>query len=268
MESCELELTLKMFGSVLDLVRDEPTAIIDDSSFDKIVDSLYELCKVDINYLDSIFQSLPRVEEILEQLACNINSKAAAFGIRLLEICIACQKVPYQHKISLLKQLLTADSQPNVVCVTLSIVKAILNKCDGILWLLEEKLHVLVINQLTMSSFFVARMAEDVIQCVVQSCVKHAVDKISSSQELCKNCLDELVNAHLDIDSQSCIVPFTTLIRIVTHLITSGLSAEALQYLFTSYWPLDKWFAQFTLRTVEECHAVLNLFESCIKNHW
>ena len=259
---------MKMLGSVLDLVRDEPTAIIDDSSFDKIVDSLYELCKVDINYLDSIFQSIPRVEEILEQLAFNINSKAAAFGIRLLEICIVCQKVSYQHKASLLRQLLTGNSQPNVVCATLSIVKAILSKCDAIQWLLEENLHILVINQLTTSSFFVARMAEDAIQCVILSCAEHAIDKNSSSQELCKKCLDELVSIHLDIDSQSCIAPFTTLIRIVTHLITSGLSAETLQHLFTSYWPFNKWFSRLTLRTAEECHAILNLFESCIKNHW
>ena len=263
MESCEFET----FRSVLTLVRDEPTAVIDDSSFDKIVDSLYEVCKVDSKYLDSVFQSVSRMEEILKQLAFSVNSKAAAFGIRLLEICIVFQKVPYQHITSLLKQLLTASSLPNVVCAVLNILKAILNNCNGLCWLLEKQLHLLVINQVATSSFFVTRMTEDVIQSVILSCTEQLINKNSSNHELCKRCLDELV-MHLDIDSQSTIVPFTTLIRIVSHLITSGLSVEALQYLFTTYWPFDKWFAQFAIRTAEECHVVLNLFETCNKNHW
>ena len=263
MEDCEFET----FRSVLELVRDDPTTVIDDSSFDKIVDSLYEVCKADSKYLDSVFQSISRIEEILKQLAVNVNSKAAAFGIRLLEICIVFQKVPYQHNTSLLKQLLTANSQPNVVCAVLSILKAILNSCNGLCWLLEKQLHLLVIKQLAISSFFVARMTEDVIQCMVLNCAEQLVDKNSSSHELCKRCLDELVT-YLDGNSQSTIVPFTTLIRIVSHLIANGLSTEALQHLFATYWPFDKWFAQFAMRKAEECHAVLNLFETCIKNYW
>lgn len=267
MEGCELELTIKTFYSVLELVRDDPVAIIDDSSFDKIVDSLYEVCKADSKYLDSVFQSVSHLEEILTQLAINVNSKAAAFGIRLLEICMVFQKIQYQRNTSLLKQLLTANCQPNVVCAVLSLLKAVLNSCDGTRWLLEEQIHFLIFNQLGTSSFFVARIAEDVIQCILLNCVRNVMDKSSSNYELCKRCLDELIT-HLGIDSQSSIVPFATLIRIVSHLITSGLSADALQYLFTCYWPLDKWFAQFMIRTAEECHLMLNVFETCIKNHW
>ena len=263
MESCEFET----FRSVLELVRDEPAAVIDDSSFDKIVDSLYEVCKADGKYLDSVFQSVSCMEEILKQLAINVNSKAAAFGIRLLEISIVFQKVPYQHTTSLLRNLLTANSQPNVVCAALSVLKAMLNSCNGLCWLLEEKLHLLVINQLAISSYFVARTTEDVIHCMILGCAEQIVDKNSSSHELCKKCLNELAT-YLDTDLQSTIVPFTTLIRILSHLITSGLSAEALQYLFDTYWPFDKWFAQFAIRKAEECHAVLNLFETCIKTHW
>ena len=263
MESCEFET----FRSVLELVRDEPTAVIDDSSFDKIVDSLYEVCKADSKYLDSVFQSVSHMEETLKQLAINVNSKAAAFGIRLLEICIVFQKVPYQHTASLLKQLLTVNSQLNVVCAALGVVKAILNSCNGLCWLLEEKLHLLVINQFAISSYFVVRMTEDVIHCVILGCAEQLVDKNSSNHELCRKCLDEMAT-YLDIDSQSTIIPFTTLIRILSHLITSRLSAEALQYLFNTYWPFDKWFAQFAVRKAEECHAVLNLFETCIKTHW
>lgn len=259
--------TVKTFHSVLELVMEEPNAIIDDSSFDKIVDSLYELCRADTKYLDSVFQSISHTEKILEQLALNVNSKAAAFGIRLLEICIVFQKVQYQHYTSLLKQLLTANSQPNVVCVVLSVLKAVLNSCDGICWLLEEQIHLLVINQLTTSSFFVARMTEDIIQCIILSCTTNIIDKCFSSHELCKRCLDDLIS-YLGIDSQSSIVPFTTLIRLISHLFTSGLSAEPLQYLITNYWPFDKWFAQFTIRTAEECQLILNLFEACIKSNW
>lgn len=263
----ELELTINTFQSVLELVRDEPAAIIDDSSFDKIVDTLYEVCKTDGQYLDSVFQSISLMEEILAQLATNASSKAAAFGIRVLEICIVFQKVQYQHNTSLLKQLLTASSQPNVLCAVLSVLKVVVSNCDGICWLLEENFHILVFNQLTTSSFFVTRMAEDVIECILSTCTKNVIDK-NSSYELCKRCLDDMI-AYIGIDSQFSVVSFSTLIRLVSHLITrSGLSAEALQYLFTSYWPFDKWFAQFTIRMAEECHLVLNLLEACVKNHW
>ena len=257
---------IRTFHSILELVRDEPAAIIDDSSFDKIVDSLYEVCTKDSKCLDSVFQSVSRMEEILTQLAVNVNSKAAAFGIRLLEICIVFQKVQYQNNTSLLKQLLTCDSQPNVLCAVLSLLKAIVSHCNGICWLLQEQMHLLVINHFCTSSFFVARMAEGVIQCILLNCTKHVIDR-SSSHELCARCLDDLV-AYLAIDSQSSIVSYAILIRIVSHLITSGLSAEALQYLFTGYWPFDKWFAQFAVRSTEECQLILNLFETCIKNDW
>lgn len=263
MESCEFET----FRSVLELVRDDPAAVIDDSSFDKIVDSLYEVCKADSKYLDFVFQSVSCMEEILKQLTVNVNSKAAAFGIRLLKIFIVFQKVPYQNTTSLLKNLLTANSQPNVVCAVLSTLKAILNSCNGLCWLLEENLHLLVINQLVISSYFVARMTEDVIHCVILGCAEQLVDNTSSNHELCKRCLNEMA-MYLDTDSQSTIVPFTTLIRILSHLIASGLSAEALQYLFITYWPFDKWFAQVAIRKAEECHGVLNLFETCIKTPW
>lgn len=258
---------IKTFHSVLELVRDEPTAIIDDSSFDKTVDSLYEVCKTDSKCLDVVFQSISHMEEMLTQLAVNVNSKAAAFGIKLLEICIVFQKVQYQSNTSLLKQLLTCDSQPNVLCAVLSVLKAILSHCNGICWLLEEQIHLLVINQLCTSSFFVARMAEDVIQCILLNCTNNVIDKSSPSHELCARCLDSLV-AYLAIDSQSSTVSYATMMRLVSHLITSGLSADALQYLFTCYWPFDKWFAQFAVRSAEECQLTLSLFETCIKNHW
>ena len=258
---------IKTFHSVLELVRDEPTAIVDDSSFDKIVDSLYEVCNTDSKCLEAIFQSVPRMEEILIQLAVNVNSKAAAFGLKLLEICIVFQKVQCQSHTSLLKQLLTCDSQPNILCAVLSVLKAILSHCNGLCWLLEEQIHLLVINQLCTSSFFVARMAEDVIQCILRNCTINVIDKSSPSRELCTRCLDSLV-AYLAIDSQSSTVSYATLTRLVSHLISSGLSAEALQYLFTCYWPFDKWFVQFAVRSAEECQLTLNLFETCIKDHW
>jgi len=265
MEGCELELTIGTFRSVLELVRDEPTSIVDDSSFDKIVDSLYEVCKADSKYLDSVFQSVSHMEEILEQLAVSVNSKAAAFGIRLLEIFIIFHKVCYQNSTSLLKQLLTANPQPNVVCAVLNVLKAILNSCNGICWLLKEQIHLLVLNQLSTSSFFVTRLTEDVIQSILLSCTKNVIDGLSPDYEMCKRCLDELT-VYLGIDHDS--VPFATLIRLVSQLVSSGSSAEALQYLFTCYWPFDKWFAQFTTRTAKECHLMLNLFETCIQSHW
>ena len=264
MESCcELELTVQTFHSVLELVRDEPTAIIDDSSFDKIIDSLYDVCKTDCKFLDSV----SRIEEIPLQLAFNINSKAASFGIRLLEIYIVFQKVCYQQYGSLLKQL-TANCQPNILCAVLSVLKAIVSSHDGMCWLLEEQIHLLVFNQLcTSSSYFVTRITEDVIQCVLLSCMNNVVDKPTSDSELYKRNLDELMT-YLCIESCSPTIPFTTLMRLASHVVSSGSSSDVMEHLFTCYWPFDKWFAQLATRTAEECHLILNLFETCIQNHW
>lgn len=267
MERVETELAIKTFYSVLELVRDEPTAIIDDSSYDKIVDSLYEVCKADSKYLDSVFQSVPRVAEILEHLAGNVNSKAATFGIRLLEICIVFKKACYQSNTSLLKKLLKDKSQPNVVCAVLNVLKAVLNSHEGMCWLLEEQIYLLVLDQLGTSSFFVARATEDVIQRILLGCTRNIMDKNSISFELCKKCLDELF-MYLSVGSQSSVVPFGTLIRLVSHLVNNGMPSELLEYLFTHFWPFDKWFAQFNTRTAKECHSILNLFEICIKNQW
>lgn len=265
MEGCELEL-IGTFRSVIELVRDEPTAIVDDSSFDKIVDSLYEVCKADSKYLDSVFQSVSHMEEILKQMAVNVNSKAASFGIRLLEISIVFHKVCYQNSTSLLKQLLTTNPHLNVVCAVLNLLKAVLNSCNGICWLLEEQIHLLVFNQLCTLSFFVTRLTEEVIQSILLSCTKYVIDGLSPDYEQCKRCLDELT-VYLGIESQSS-VPFAILIRLVSRLVNSESSAEALQYLFICYWPFHKWFAQFTTRTAEECNLMLDLFENCIQNHW
>ena len=61
------------FQSVLELVRNDPSAIVDDSSFDKITDTLCEVCRVDGNFLSTLFQYVPSIEEIIPQLTASMN---------------------------------------------------------------------------------------------------------------------------------------------------------------------------------------------------
>ena len=62
------------FQSVLELARNDPSAIVYDSSFDKITDTLCEVCRVDGNFLSTLFQYVPSIEEIILQLTASMNS--------------------------------------------------------------------------------------------------------------------------------------------------------------------------------------------------
>ena len=255
------------FRSVLELVRDDPSAIVDDSSFDKIIDTLYEACKVDDNFLSSLFQSVPNIEETILQLTVGTNSKAASFGIRLLGLCIRYQRLPYQQYNSLLKQLLSCAA-PNIVCAVLGVLKMIVLECDGLYWLLEERLHILILSQLSTSSYFVGRIAEIVHQILV-ACVENITEEKSHAsglKKLCKTCLDDLSVLSTAEDNHQ--LSFATITRLASCIVGSSLSTEVLQYLFTNFWSLNKWCGGLTTCTSEECQLIVSFFETCIHNNW
>ena len=259
------------FQSVLELVRNDPSAIVDDSSFDKIIDTLCEVCRVDGNFLSTLFQYVPSMEEIIPQLTVSMNSKAASFSIRLLGLCIRYQRLPYQHYTSLLKQSLSGAA-PNVVCAVLGVLKIIVVECDGLYWLLEERVHILVLNQLRTSSYFVARMAEDVIRQILVTCVENVFEEKAGLKELCKTCLDDLGD-HLNIEvvknaQQSNTVSFTTIIRLASRTLSTSLPSEVIQYLFTNFWSLSNWWGGLATCTAKQCQLTMSFFETCIQNDW
>jgi len=265
-----METTLR---SVLELVRDDPSAIVDDSSFDKIIDTLHGACKVDDTFLSSLFQSVPNIEETILQLTVSMNSKAASFGIRLLGLCIRYQRLPYQQYTSLLKQLLSSTA-PNIVCAVLGVLKMIVLECDGLYWLLEERLHILILNQLSTSSYFVSRIAENVVHQILVTCVENIIEEKSHAsghglKESCKTCLDDLsVLSTAEDNHQSYNVSFAIIMRLASCIVGSSLSTEVLQYLFTNFWSLSKWWGGLTTCTSERCQLIVTFFETCIQNNW
>ena len=124
------------------------------------------------------------------------------------------------------------------MCAVLGVLKIIVVECDGLYWLLEERVHILVLNQLSTSSYFVARMAEEVIHQILVTCVENVFEEKAGLKELCKTCLDDLGD-HLNIEEvvknaqQSNTVSFTTIIRLASHTLSTSLPAEVIQYLFT-----------------------------------
>jgi len=263
-----METTLRL---VLELVRDDPSTIVDDSSFDKIIDTLCEACKVDDNFLSSLFQSVPSIKETILQLTVGMNSKAASFGIRLLGLCIRYQRLPYQQYTLLLKQSMSSEA-PNVVCAVLGVLKIIVVECDGLYWLLEERIHILILNQLSTSSYFVARMAENVVHQILVTCVENVIEEkshVPGLKELCTTCLDDLSILNIVKEHHQCdTVSFATVMRLASCSVGSGLSTEVLQYLFTNFWSLSKWWDELTTCTSKQCQLIVNFFETCIQNDW
>lgn len=256
------------FRSVLELVRHDPSAIVDDSSFDKIIDTLNEVCKENGNFLSGLFQSVPSMIETIQQLAVSVSSKAASFGMRLLGLCIRYQRLPYQRYTSLLKQSVCSMA-PNIVCAVLGVLKIIVVEHDGIDWIMEERIHILILNKLNSLSYFVASMAKDVVRQLIVICVENVVKEQSEIKGLCKACLDDL-HAHLNVEFNDNrplnIGLFSTVMRLASHMVETSLPPEVFKYLFTNFWSLDKWWDRVATFQAKQSQLMLSFFETCINN--